>query len=57
MTDNYKLYRKKWLELTRGGMSPEQADVTAQEFTEELEEEYVDECTQNYMELYKSKYG
>jgi len=57
MTNNYKLYRKKWMELTRGGMSPQQADVTAQEFTEELEEEYVDECTQNYMELYKSKYG
>ena len=42
MTDNYKLYRKKWMELTRGGMSPQQADVTAQEYAEECKREYTE---------------
>jgi len=46
---NYdQLYRTKWMELTRMGMSPEQADVTAQE--------YAEECRREYTEIQRNKY-
>jgi len=47
---NYdQLYRKKWLELTRGGMSPQQADVTAQEYADRLKKYFKEESEQHCM--------